>query len=753
MPELVFFQWMEATFISTVSRSWNNGTILLTHVVIQYPTHVFQFSCNAGVPSFTKVADSPQNNAYLGVGHGTTTSLNGQAGSGLFWVSDVNGYNLRIYNAVPLNGALTLINYFNIPGVTKFTRPVFGNGRVYIGTTEGFLYGFGAPVNLPLNCSSPYDFGTANINEQTAARTVTCTALIDVTVSNITLTGNLDFSVSGLPDVPLNVAAGNTFSFQAAFKPTTVGSLSSDVVIATTNGVTGYSITSPVTFQGEGQSVAALLSINPLTVSFAGVITGNQIGGSNQTALFINQGNTPLMITDIQYSLQSETGPFVPTNTSASGMPQAGPFTFYGLPSTIPANGNAAVTINFDTPVSGNFAAYLAVTSTGGSALLDVFGTSGDPPLALVEFQTPDGLDWVQYDHANPSNFTFGNVTENQTRSLKLRVTNNASPDSARLSLTISKLPFGSGGIIGANNLIDLAEGTTLAPGEGANATLYCSAPKTQYNTDSYIGYAHWEVNFNDLTFGHQNVQFVCTAVAQQAPPLKSDGDGRYRYVGCFKENNPGRQLEQQLYGNDNNTNQMCIAACAAGNYIFCGTEYNRECWAGPTIPNLQVDDANCDFPCMGDNNQICGGNGVGSNQGGAYISLFADSAQWDGNTTSPTNPTNPTPGGPYVNPGVLGYGSIGCYTESTTGRALPNGGTMTNRTVASCISTCAASSYKYAGLEYGQEVSSTHLHFAISLISSVLVRKRLLSWLSPCPNRGLLTALQRYVPLSCRRA
>ena len=88
--------------------------------VIQYPTHVFKFSCDSnGNPAFTHVADSPDNNAFiLGVGHGTVTSLNGQAGTGLVWVSDVEGYNLRIYNAVPTNGAMTLINQFNIPGVT-----------------------------------------------------------------------------------------------------------------------------------------------------------------------------------------------------------------------------------------------------------------------------------------------------------------------------------------------------------------------------------------------------------------------------------------------------------------------------------------------------------------------------------------------------------------------------------------------------------------------------------------------------------
>ena len=124
--------------------------------VIQYPTHVFKFSCNNGVPSFNHVADSPEKNAYiLGVGHGTVTSLNDQPGTGLVWTSDVEGSNLRIHNAIPdpTSNLLVEINSFVLPGVTKFTRPVFGDGIVFQGTTIGAIYALGAPVNLPMNCT------------------------------------------------------------------------------------------------------------------------------------------------------------------------------------------------------------------------------------------------------------------------------------------------------------------------------------------------------------------------------------------------------------------------------------------------------------------------------------------------------------------------------------------------------------------------------------------------------------------------
>lgn len=206
---------------------------------------------------FTKVADSPTNNAYiLGVGHGTVKSLNSQPGTGLVWTSDVQGSNLRIYNAIPQNGLMTMINSFNIPGVTKFTRPVFGDGRVYIGTTQGYLYGFGSPVNLPLNCSSPYKFGNSSLNTPTASMTIKCTANIAVTVSNINLTDNSSFSITGVPTVPLTLNAGGSFNFQATFNPKVVGPLSSDIVVNTVNGVAGYSTNTPITLSGTGESVS-----------------------------------------------------------------------------------------------------------------------------------------------------------------------------------------------------------------------------------------------------------------------------------------------------------------------------------------------------------------------------------------------------------------------------------------------------------------------------------------------------------------
>ncbi|TDZ19370.1 putative fungistatic metabolite [Colletotrichum orbiculare MAFF 240422] len=675
--------------------------------VIQYPSVVFKFSCDGGVPSFTKVGESPAANAYiLGVSHGTVTSLNGQPGTGLLWTLDVAAPQLKIFEAVPKDGKLVLVKSFNVPGSTKFGRAVFGDGIMYQGTTEGYVYGFGSPVATPINCTSPA-FGTVSIGGAGEPEKVTCTAVVDVTVTDAGLDDVADFSLTlgSSSTLPLTLAAGQSFDIDVVFKPTTVGLISADLVVNTTNSVAGYAEGTHVRISGTGESDGPLLDISPVAIGFSPLVTGTQ-GGAEETIILSNQGNAALSITSIEYA-ETIDGPYTTWDRSSAAL-TVGHFTITNLPGTIAANSGVTARVAFDPSASGSFNAFVRATSDGGTRSFSIAATAGPAPVALVEFQTPDGLGWVEYDAGK--NFSFGNVTENTSRALKFRVTNAAPPGSVDLDLTVSKPPFGLAGIVSAANQVDLAEGTTLAPGESADAVMLCSVPKAQWNTDPYTQTAPWTMNTNDPTFEKHFFSFECTAVAEQAAPLLPDGQGRYRYVGCFKENNPGRQLSNQLYGNAASTSAMCIEACAAGSHVFCGTQYHTECWGGSTMPVERVDERNCNFQCGGDLNQICGGNGFGELEGGAFLSLFADSVQWDGNTTTPTPAPpgggggGPNPGGPEVNPGVGRYVSEGCYTEATDARALPNLVDLEHKTVANCIGACSGRANTYAGLEYGGE-------------------------------------------------
>jgi len=544
--------------------------------VIRYQTRVFKFSCDGnGYPQFTVVAYTKEMNAYiLGTGHGTTTSLNGREGTGLFWLTDVEGVNLRIYSAIPpaTGGNLALLNSFNAPGITKFTRPVFGDGIVYIGTTIGALYAFGSPVNLPLNCSSPYDFGKQLLKNTSSPLTVTCSANIATTIMAVGLTGNPNFNLSSVPATNLKLAQGAFFSFRAVFNPQTVGPLSSDIIVNTTNAVAGYSTSTPVTLKGTGSSSTPLLAIGPNTVSF-NIIAGEQAGGVSQSSIFSNLGESLLTIRNISYSLRSEKGPWVTPNITSFGV-TVGSFTFTSIPTTIPANGQSTITINYNPSVAGNDACFLSVASDGGTAILDVVAVAGTYPTGVIEFEKHDGSGWTMLD--NSSTFTFGNVTENQTRNLRLRVTNNGSASAVPLSITVSKPPFGVPGIVGAVNNIDLGEGTIIAAGQSMTATLYCSVPKSQYNVRAYPGSAQWVMNTADVDLGKQTMNFRCTAVAEQVGPLFANGSARYGYVGCYRENNPGRQLAYQAYGDARNTIDRCVNLCANAGWTLAATQYQQ---------------------------------------------------------------------------------------------------------------------------------------------------------------------------------
>ncbi|KAF4508098.1 hypothetical protein G6O67_004522 [Ophiocordyceps sinensis] len=637
--------------------------------VIGSPTNVFKFSCNNGVPTFAKVAVSPTINAYiLGVSHGTVTSLDGQEGTGLLWVTDVQGVGVKIYNAVPKDGKLVLLNSFNVPAITKFSRPVFGNAMLYIGTTLG-----------------------VDINNSSSARPVTCQATIDLTVTSVGLGEEKHFGISDSIKLPLQLSQGQSFSVNATFVPTSVGFQSTDLLVNSTNSVAGFSTNTHARLTGTGRSVRALLALSPSTITFKGVVTGQDPGGVTESLVVSNRGSSPLKVTSILYSADNSTGPFQPWD--GQGHLVVGKFTLQNIPTTVPANSGVTVSVAFSSTASGTFTGFVKFVTDGGNGTVSIAGSSGPAAIALLEFQTPDGQDWVKYQSGTP--FHFGNVTENTSRSLKFRVTNKAPPGGVKLSLTVSKPPFGVDSIVRAANQVDLAEGSSFGPGESGTAFLTCAAPKSQWNMPVYNSTAQWTMNTNDPEFGKQFIQFFCNAVAEQAPPLLPNGQGRYQYIGCFKDNTPGRQLPNQLLDSVKLTNAQCIATCAKSNYVFCGTQYLRECWAGNQIPLQKVDDTNCNYNCAGDINQICGGNGAGD---GAFMSLFADSLQWNGNYTKP--PVS----GPSVNPGVSGFASMGCFTEPANARALPNGVGTEKKTVAACVNACKGAMYSYAGLEYGGE-------------------------------------------------
>lgn len=429
--------------------------------VVQHETVVFQFSLGPeGQPIFSQVAETAEKTAFvLGVGHGTSTSLGrGRSGTGLYWVTDIQGLNLRVYKAVPINGRLQLIKGINVPGQVKFSRPSFGNGRVYLTTSTGDLVMVGSPVNPPLLCDSPVQFGEVTMGDLStrdeSQRNISCRANIATIVTGITLrtvsselAGQSDFVLSSLPPIPTALEAGQNITFMVVFVPVTApGPLSGDVQITTSNKVPNYADSTLVALRGIGRSLNPILFVSPNTVSFPGTITAANMNGVERSFVIYNQGDTTLLITDYTLSTVSEGGPWLP-----GGSLVAGPFTLDPVPASIPPRGSATIRVNFNPIVNGNYGAYLLLKSNGGSKYVTIVGTAGGYPVGKLEFENADGSgEWTVFDKTDPSFvFDFGTVYQQQTKTLNLRLTNVGGPDAAILGVTVSKPPIRAGQVVG----------------------------------------------------------------------------------------------------------------------------------------------------------------------------------------------------------------------------------------------------------------------------------------------------------------
>ena len=148
------------------------------------------------------------------------------------------------------------------------------------------VQGLGSPVNLPLECTDPVDFGQVATGS-TGTVTVNCTAKIGITKLNGCTTADPRFQVknSSLPVGAL--AAGATFSFPVVWNISSAaldsieGASYSKVIpgvdgtvlnVLTTNGVAGYSNAVPVSLGGTVVSKAPFLFISPGDVDFGGFV-------------------------------------------------------------------------------------------------------------------------------------------------------------------------------------------------------------------------------------------------------------------------------------------------------------------------------------------------------------------------------------------------------------------------------------------------------------------------------------------------
>jgi hypothetical protein len=394
------------------------------------------------------------------------TSDGTTAGSAVVWVvysrgATGEGGQLRAYGAIPSDGVLPLLWSAPIGTASKFATPTAWNGRILVGTRNGYIIEFGSSTTNAVT-AAPLDFGSVAVG---STRTVTLTAAAnqamtvagpavvsgyqatsspyaaagDATSTSTTLPGETtagpaEIPPAGTEPVPTGVisvsspaagtrvAAGARIPVQVTFAPTGPGAVIADVSIPTSAG------TRTVPVSGYGTAPGLLHSSEPL--SYGTVLTGS--GGLAIAATVSNSWDRPETITGVS-------------------LPGA-PFTLTGAPAVgtvLTPQQSITVSVRFDPTVAGSYASALTISTDQGSLNLPATGTavSGYRRLAVSAATVDAGA--VPVGEAKDVTFQVGN-----SGTVALVITRSLAPDGE--FSTDEPMP----------------EGTTVDPGTFLNQTV-----------------------------------------------------------------------------------------------------------------------------------------------------------------------------------------------------------------------------------------------------------------------------------------
>jgi hypothetical protein len=368
----------------------------------------------SGLPVLTSAATSSSTFGYTS-GSPVVTSSGTTSGSAIVWVVYSDGSNgangqLRAYDALPVSGQLHLRYSAPIGTASKFAVPATDGNRVFVGTRDGKVFGFGRPTTSALTGTST-DFGNVGVNT-TANGTVTVTAARAVTISAISTTAPFGTTP---PALPVSLAAGQTLSVPVSFHPTATGGATGSLSFSTDSGVVAMDL--------HGTGTQAGLGATPSSLVFDTVPTGahNTISVS-----IVNTGTSAVTIT--------------------GSTPPAAPFTATGFPangSTIAAGASVAVSVTYTPTVAGTQTSSLSVSSSAGSVTVPISGNAvtGASHLTIT-----------------PNPVAFGNVTLGATATQTFDITNTGN---ITLTLTKAAPPVGA-----FNTTTPVSEGQQLSPGD-----------------------------------------------------------------------------------------------------------------------------------------------------------------------------------------------------------------------------------------------------------------------------------------------
>ena len=413
-----------------------------------------------GQPTLALQATSPDAFGF-GSSAPVITSEGTKSGSALVWIvwapnNTGVGAQLRAYDPIPVEGKPVLRWSASIGTSSKFAIPGVGAGRLYVGTRDGKVLGFGSPVTAILTGPTT-EFPTTTISTS-SQQTLTLTATNAVTITGLKSSSS-QFSVgTPPPTLPAQLSAGQTIKIPLQFTPTQTGLIGGTLEVETDHGTVSFALS------GTGQSATAQLTSSPRVVSFGGTAVGEHL---TSVATFSNVGAAPLTINAIKLP----SAPF-----TATGVPAVG--------STIAAGSSVTVNVMFEPTAVGSFSGELGLETTGGNASVGLTGSAGLPGVLKITSEQN----------------SFGEVEVGKTATRSFTVTNTGGT-----SITITKSKPPSGGAFAATT--SLAEGSAIAPGESVTETVAFS-PTTAGPASGV-----WLINGSD-TSGLHEVSFSGTATS-----------------------------------------------------------------------------------------------------------------------------------------------------------------------------------------------------------------------------------------------
>jgi hypothetical protein len=266
------------------------------------------------------------------------------------------------------------------------------------------LNGTGAQGGLTIS-PSIFSFGSV-VDGQTKSQTFTLinTGTASLTISQLSVSGT-GFTVSGL-NTPATLAAGDSATFSAVFAPTTAGSFTGTVSVASNapNSPANISLT------GTGVASSVTLAASPASVNFGGVAAGSS-GGSSVT--LTNSGNSNLTISQVKVNAKDV------TQTGVS------------VPMTLTPGQSQTMNVKFSPAAAETVSGNITVTDSQGSST--VIGVSGTGLQAGINL--------------TPSSASFGNVVVGAANSQTIQIGN---PGNTTLTITqanVSGNGFSSSGL------------------------------------------------------------------------------------------------------------------------------------------------------------------------------------------------------------------------------------------------------------------------------------------------------------------